>query len=348
MERDLVFISYAREDLSTALRIYSDLRRIGLKVWLDAKDLVPGQDWRKTISRSIKDSSYFIALLSSKSLSKRGYVQKELKIALGILEEFPAEETFIIPVRLDPCTPLDDRLEALHWIDLFESYTVAINKIHKTIIRSKNSNLSREKDFLLINKGGNKSYFSTYATDILDEPELFNLSVNELGKYAVIYKEWSKEDIDYDDYLNNMPKILEYIMLGGIAVLNIASNCGDQDSISPLNVHYRALISNEEFFVEPNHPYLTGKGYGGEALSPDDFYGWDFTDHGYLVNVPSFSTVILKNIDGPSLIEFYLGQGAIIISTITFGCCTPKSFDPGAPLSNLINYSRYLASSFGG
>jgi hypothetical protein len=38
----------------------------------------------------------FLALLSQNSVTKRGYVQKELSEALDILDEFPSSEIFII------------------------------------------------------------------------------------------------------------------------------------------------------------------------------------------------------------------------------------------------------------
>ncbi len=77
-----MFISYAREDLETARKIYDDLKEAGLDPWMDKSDIVPGQNWKFAISQAIRESEYFIALLSSESVSKRGYVQKEFGHAL--------------------------------------------------------------------------------------------------------------------------------------------------------------------------------------------------------------------------------------------------------------------------
>ncbi len=124
-----VFISYGREDLETARRLYQDLADAGLVPWMDDADLMPGQNWRATITRTIRESGSVLALLSSRSLSKRGYVQKELKTALDVLDEFPPDEIFLIPVRVDECTSLDPRLSALHWVDLFPAYEDGLAKI---------------------------------------------------------------------------------------------------------------------------------------------------------------------------------------------------------------------------
>ncbi|MEZ4526802.1 MAG: toll/interleukin-1 receptor domain-containing protein [Desulfobacterales bacterium] len=117
-----VFISYAREDIATARRLYEDLKMAGIVPWMDKIDLLPGQNWKFHITKAIRESSYFIALLSSKSLSKRGFVQKELKLALDILGEFSDEDVFLIPARLDDCQPEDEKLKYLNWADLFPSY----------------------------------------------------------------------------------------------------------------------------------------------------------------------------------------------------------------------------------
>ena len=128
-----VFISYAREDIEIARKLRDDLEKAGIKTWLDKEDLLPGQKWRDVISREIRESSYFIALLSSGSLSKHGFVQSELKKALDALKEFPSDQIFVIPVRIDDCKPQDEQLQNLHWADLFPSYENGLNKILRAL-----------------------------------------------------------------------------------------------------------------------------------------------------------------------------------------------------------------------
>jgi len=128
-----VFLSYAREDVAEAVRLYEELSAKGLDVWLDKESLLPGQNWKSTIRREIRERRYFIAVLSHKSLSKRGYVQKELKEALDVLEEYPASSVFIIPARLDDCTPSDERLRDLHWVNMFDNWDLGVERILKTI-----------------------------------------------------------------------------------------------------------------------------------------------------------------------------------------------------------------------
>ncbi len=111
-----IFISYARADYNFASDIYYFLKENGFIPWLDKFDLVPGQDWELEILQNIKTSDFFIACLSKNSVSKRGYVQKELKQALSLLEQFPEGEIYLIPVRIDDCI-VPESLSSRQWLD---------------------------------------------------------------------------------------------------------------------------------------------------------------------------------------------------------------------------------------
>src|SRR5688572_27906347 len=105
-----VFISYAREDKSLAAQLYRDLRKAGIAAWLDEYGLAPGANFRTEIPAIINTCSYFVALVSSQSISKKGFVQKELRLAFDVLEEHPHGAIFVVPVRIEPCIPKDPRL----------------------------------------------------------------------------------------------------------------------------------------------------------------------------------------------------------------------------------------------
>jgi hypothetical protein len=123
------FISYAREDRDVAVRLRNDLVHLGAAPWIDVVDLIPGEDWQLAISRALRQSSHFLALLSQNSVTKRGYVQKEVREALAILDQLPPDAVFLIPVRLDDAEPIHDRLRNLHRVDLFTGYDTALSQI---------------------------------------------------------------------------------------------------------------------------------------------------------------------------------------------------------------------------
>jgi len=131
-KRVIIFISYASEDYNTAKRLYDDLKREGITPWLDREDLLSGQDWTITIPKIIRDSAYFLLLISENSVSKTGYIQKEQKIALDILDEFPPDKIFIVPARLDKTEPVYEKLKNLHWADLSD-YEKGFQQILRTL-----------------------------------------------------------------------------------------------------------------------------------------------------------------------------------------------------------------------
>jgi hypothetical protein len=124
-----VFISYAREDEGTARKLYADLQRAGVRPWMDKENLLPGQHWKTAIQQAIRQSDYVIVLLSSRSVSKRAYVQKEVRAALEELENIPVADIYVIPARVDDCEVPYERLQDLHWVDLFPSYADGLAKI---------------------------------------------------------------------------------------------------------------------------------------------------------------------------------------------------------------------------
>jgi len=131
-----VFISYAKEDIKIANKIFYELKNEGLSPWIDHENLLPGQNWKDTIIKAIKESAYFIALLSINSINKRGFVQKELKIALDILDECSDSDIFLIPIRIDTCEPSSEKLKEIQWVDLFPSFEIGLKKVIK-VLKSK-------------------------------------------------------------------------------------------------------------------------------------------------------------------------------------------------------------------
>lgn len=118
LQRSRVFLSYAKEDRSKVRTIHRKLVRERLNPWLDLNDLLPGQDWDQTILHAIRNARFVIVFLSKNSVSKRGYVQKEIEEALDLAERMPEGEIFIIPVKLEVCD-LPTRLSKWQCIDVY-------------------------------------------------------------------------------------------------------------------------------------------------------------------------------------------------------------------------------------
>jgi formylglycine-generating enzyme required for sulfatase activity len=130
-----VFISYAREDIDTAKKLFADLKRGGADPWMDTEKLLSGEKWTEVIGRVMRESRFVLSLLSEKSVRKKGYFQKELNMALDIEEKFPEGDIFLIPVRLNNCT-LPDKLRSIHLTDLFPNYYNGLIKIFNTLYKN--------------------------------------------------------------------------------------------------------------------------------------------------------------------------------------------------------------------
>ncbi|MEG9502828.1 MAG: toll/interleukin-1 receptor domain-containing protein [Methylorubrum extorquens] len=131
--RPKIFISYCREDGPTAEKLFNRFVQLGADPWLDTEKLLPGHRWKREISAAIKESDFFVALLSTRSVNKRGYVQKELREALDVLETVPEDQAFIIPCRLDDCVSAHDKLLDVQRVDLFPDFEQAIKSISRSI-----------------------------------------------------------------------------------------------------------------------------------------------------------------------------------------------------------------------
>ena len=133
VDRSTVFLSYGREDLPEAEQLYSDLTGAGLSVWFDRESLLPGQQWKPAIRTAIRNSRFFVALMSSRSTTKRGFVNQEFTEAFEVLKEFPEAAVFLIPVRIDDCEPSHRRLMDLHRVDLFPHWEAGLARLLKAL-----------------------------------------------------------------------------------------------------------------------------------------------------------------------------------------------------------------------
>jgi hypothetical protein len=118
-----VFLSYAREDSEAAERLYRELNSYPrVEVWYDKQSLAGGKNWAAAIRKAIRSCRYCIVLLSRNSVTRRGFYQREIRAALDALKDFPEDDTFLVPVRLDDCDVHFEELQALHRIDMFPDW----------------------------------------------------------------------------------------------------------------------------------------------------------------------------------------------------------------------------------
>jgi hypothetical protein len=112
-------LCHSSDDKPAVRDLYERLHSNGFDPWLDEKNLLPGQNWSAEITQAVRASDVVIVCLSPASLTKEGYVQKEIMHALDVADEKPPGTIFLIPARLEPCE-VPERFSGWQWVDLFD------------------------------------------------------------------------------------------------------------------------------------------------------------------------------------------------------------------------------------
>lgn len=115
-----VFLCHSSADKPAVRELYQKLRNESwLEPWLDEEELFPGMDWNMEIEKAVEAADAIIVCLSKGSITKEGYVQRELRIVLDFADYKPEGTIYILPVRLEECEP-PRRLRAWQYADYFE------------------------------------------------------------------------------------------------------------------------------------------------------------------------------------------------------------------------------------
>lgn len=113
-----IFLCHSSGDKEDVRRLRTQLLSAGFQPWLDEEDILPGQDWDREIRRAIRACDLVLVCLSRASVTKTGYVQKEIRIVLDEADHQPEGTIYVIPARLEDCE-VPERLQRWHRVDLF-------------------------------------------------------------------------------------------------------------------------------------------------------------------------------------------------------------------------------------
>jgi hypothetical protein len=141
-----VFLCHASQDKPVVRELYQRLLAEGwIDPWLDEEKLLPGQDWDMEIEKAVEDADAVIVILSNNSVSKEGYIQREIRFVLGVADYKPEGTVYIVPLRLNNC-PIPRRLRTLHYVDFFPenreewAYERLLDSISSLTDKAKSSN----------------------------------------------------------------------------------------------------------------------------------------------------------------------------------------------------------------
>jgi hypothetical protein len=105
---DQVFVCYTRKDEAFVLKLATNLKNQGVPIWLDQWDILPAEDWDRSIDKALYRCKYFLIILSSTSVDSNE-VRGELRTALD-------ENKAIVPVLYQSCQ-IPRQLRLIQYID---------------------------------------------------------------------------------------------------------------------------------------------------------------------------------------------------------------------------------------
>ncbi len=115
-DEQLVFISYTANDRDRVEPIVDFLLSSGVDAWVDVRRLKAGQNWDFEIRKALDKAAIIVVFISNKSVTKRGYVQKEIRLALEKADEKLVDDIYVIPVLLDEDVTVPDQIKNLQFI----------------------------------------------------------------------------------------------------------------------------------------------------------------------------------------------------------------------------------------
>lgn len=111
--------------------MYNSFKAEGwIEPWFCEEDLLPGQEWATEIPIAVRSSDVVIVCLSKQSITKEGYVQREISLALDIADEKPEGTIFVVPLLLEKCK-VPRRMKRWQWLDYFAEG--AYNKLMRSL-----------------------------------------------------------------------------------------------------------------------------------------------------------------------------------------------------------------------
>lgn len=138
MRKIKIFLSYAKPDQERAEALYDRLCLHGFEPWMDSRNILPGEQWEVRIWETLKNADLIVVCLTSNSITRRGFIQREIRRGLELAKEKLDEDIFLIPVRLEECQ-VPRLLADYQWVDLFsnEGWTKLVSAMRIGFLRQK-------------------------------------------------------------------------------------------------------------------------------------------------------------------------------------------------------------------
>ena len=179
MHKRTVFLSYAKEDRRKVTPVYRALKLAGFNPWMDAPprpwhlDGIPvTADWDAEIRRHMSESDLVLIFLSRRSIEKKGYFQREYRLALSLAAEHPPTSLYLFPVMLEPCEVPDVTVDtvSLRRFQWYPHYRSSMSDLVSWVAKA------------LRPKGTTQHGFSAPPSENTDEIQTFLMISESMGR----------------------------------------------------------------------------------------------------------------------------------------------------------------------
>ncbi|TPG42459.1 TIR domain-containing protein [Sphingomonas koreensis] len=195
-----IFLSYASPDRDRVMPYFIQLKQRGFNPWIDQQKLLGGQNWDYEIRKALADAAIIVMFISNNSINRRGYVQREIKLALTKLEEKLIGDIYIIPVLLDNDAQRPDQLSDIQFLDgsdadFIDNLVAAINwqlveAESATAAWSSESGITWSKSLITEHWNGVPGF--SFSGEVL---HLTSDKFENLGDFADVVKGWFKSEL---------------------------------------------------------------------------------------------------------------------------------------------------------
>ncbi|QOW18485.1 TIR domain-containing protein [Lysobacter ciconiae] len=123
-----VFLNHCAEDKALVTPYFNKLKALGFEPWID-KRILPGQDWDEVIQHAFNAADVYLIFMTPRSVSKRGYVQREISDALDKQRYNLPGDIGLIPILLEDCEVPVKILRSHQYIRLPEGWQELVESL---------------------------------------------------------------------------------------------------------------------------------------------------------------------------------------------------------------------------
>ena len=180
-----------------------------------------------------------------------------------------------------------------------------------------------------------------------------NLGSMDLSLYNVIFIANDQSSMTYDRLRELNGMLADFASAGGVVIYGACDQGWGGGNISyelPGGVTKNNYYSYRNYIVNSTHNVITGALSDGKKITNELLYG-TYSSHAYFTGLPEGATVILSDANGmPTLVEYPLGEGYIILSGLTWEYTYDRDFVDGTSFAkeiydDLILHAASLSST---